>query len=71
MKARAIKISPPKRQKLPFRRAESISASLLAGAFLSSLIPAGLTAQLSFLILFVLGLVKLFESPSRFTSGSR
>lgn len=41
-----------------------LSASLLAGAFLSSLIPAGLTAQLSFLILFVLGLVKLFESPS-------
>lgn len=41
-----------------------LSASLLAGTFLSSLIPAGLTTQISFLILFVLGLVKLFESPS-------
>lgn len=41
-----------------------LSASLLAGTFLSSLIPAGLTTQISFLILFVLGLVKLFELPS-------
>lgn len=41
-----------------------LSASLLAGTFLSSLIPAGLTTQISFLILFVLGLVKLFEPPS-------
>ncbi len=41
-----------------------LSAALLAGTFLSSLIPAGLTAQISFLILFVLGLVKLFEPPA-------
>ncbi|MDE6607568.1 MAG: manganese efflux pump [Lachnospiraceae bacterium] len=41
-----------------------LSASLLAGTFLSSLIPTGLTTQISFLILFVLGLVKLFEPPS-------
>jgi len=41
-----------------------LSVSLLAGSILSYLIPAGLTTQISFLILFVLGLVKLFESPS-------
>jgi len=50
-----------------------LSASLLAGTFLSSLIPAGLTTQISFLILFVLGLIKLFEPPSdtRTQNGDR
>lgn len=38
-----------------------LSVSLLAGSFLTAFIPAGLTNQISFLILFLLGLLKLFE----------
>lgn len=38
-----------------------LTAALYAGSLLSFLLPAGLTNQISFLILFVLGLVKLFD----------
>lgn len=40
-----------------------LSVSLLAGSLLSSFVPAGLTTQISFLILFLLGILKLFERP--------
>ena len=39
----------------------TLAASLLAGSAVCSLIPERLTGQFSFLLLFVLGLVKLFD----------
>lgn len=38
-----------------------LAGSLLAGNMISSLIPGGLTRQFSFLLLFVIGIVKLFD----------
>lgn len=38
-----------------------LSLSLFAGVAVSALLPAGLTKKISFLILFILGLSKLFE----------
>lgn len=42
----------------------TLLASLLAGTWISSLIPERLTQQFSFMLLFVLGLVKLFDRSS-------
>ena len=39
----------------------TLAGSMLAGNMISSLIPGGLTRQFSFLMLFVIGIVKLFD----------
>lgn len=59
--------------KMPFLSAVIVSGisalvlfiALIAGSYLGSFLPAGFTGQLSFIILFVLGLIKLFDRSGK------
>ena len=58
---RRVKMPPFSVLILSFISAAFLSLSLFAGTALSSLLPVELTKKISFLILFILGLSKLFE----------